>query len=298
MYQITRAEVFGDGGFPVASNRYTVHRSTPSHSHDFLELAVVLDGTGRHWTHRGSSILRPGSVVLVRPGQWHGYSGCQNLEVFNLYLGPELTHRELSWMLDVPGLARLMLQGGQPAGRLGASARADVAGWLTQLHHRGTHPSPAGAIVSLGLVGCVLGEIQPLISAAQRAGVEIAPPVKKAIDLMSADVAHGWTMTELASAVNLSVSHLHHQFAAQVGTAPMRWLTGLRAERAAVLVMQTELSTTEIGRAVGWSDANYTSRRFRMAFGMGPQRYRSVFRGLQVATGSSAATASGALVRP
>lgn len=280
MYKFTRAEVFGPSGFPVASARFLLAEDVPAHSHDFLELAVVLAGSGAHVSRGGDSLLAPGSVVLVRPGQWHGYRGCRQLDVYNLYLGPELAHRELSWLLDFPGLARFFLQGGQLSDRLTPRRRADVVGWLEDLGARSAQQFAASSIVSLGLVSCVLGEVAETASRENGPAQVMSKPVRDALGAMYADLAHGWTIAELARLTNISGSHLQHSFTAQVGSPPMSWLTGVRAERAAVLLIQTDLTTTEIGRQVGWSDASYASRRFRQAYGMTPREYRAKFRNL------------------
>jgi AraC family L-rhamnose operon transcriptional activator RhaR len=280
MYKFTRAEVFGPGGHPVASARFLLAGSLPAHSHDFLELAFVLAGSGAHVSRGGDSDLREGSVVLVRPGQWHGYRECSDLDVFNLYLGPELAHHELSWLFDFPALARFFLQGGQLRTELSSESRSQVASWLEDLGGRTPQKVSASSIISLGLASCVLGKVAEIAASDDAPAQPLSQPVRDALSAMYADLAHSWTIAELARLTNISSSHLQHSFTAQVGSPPMSWLAGVRAERAAMLLIQTDLTTTEIGRQVGWSDGNYASRRFRQAYGTSPRQYRVKFRNL------------------
>lgn len=279
MNKFTRALVFGAGGYPIAAERYRVDEPIEVHSHDFLELAVVVDGPVVHLTRDGGQRLEAGSVLVMRPGGWHGYAEPESADVFNLYLGPELLRRELIWLLDHPDLARFMLQGGVSVGRLDAPARNRVVDWLLQVEALRAIPREPSAILALGLVSCVLGEIADLGFSSGRNADAISPTVREAMRLMTEDPAVDWSMPTLGHRLSVSVSHLHRQFTAQVGSPPMAWLATARAELAAVLLIQSDRTVAEIGRRVGWPDANYASRRFRQAYGISPSRYRERFRG-------------------
>ncbi|MBL1120176.1 helix-turn-helix domain-containing protein [Streptomyces sp. 110] len=58
----------------------------------------------------------------------------------------------------------------------------------------------------------------------------------------------------------------------------MAYLGRLRAERAAALLIETDLPVAAIGRRVSWPDPNCTSRRFRHHYGMSPAHYRERLR--------------------
>lgn len=279
MHRYTRALVFGADGYPVAAERYRVDEPIEVHSHDFLELAVVVDGAITHVTREGRRCLEAGSVLVMRPGGWHGYADPEAADVFNLYLGPELLRRELIWLLDHPDLARFMLQGGVSIGRLDPEVRRRVAGWLHEIETASAVPGAPSAILAVGLVSCVLGEIAALGFSSGRNADVISPTVREAMRLMTDDPAVDWSMPTLGARLNVSVSHLHRQFTAQVGSSPMAWLATVRAELAAVLLIQSDRTIAEIGRRVGWPDANYAGRRFRQAYGISPSRYRERFRG-------------------
>ena len=88
---------------------------------------------------------------------------------------------------------------------------------------------------------------------------------------------HPWSIEELADHAGVSPSHLHHQFAARLGSSPLRWLNDYRAEQMAVQLVGGTRSIAEIGRSVGWSDPNYAARRFRAAYNLAPSAYRAQF---------------------
>ena len=74
--------------------------------------------------------------------------------------------------------------------------------------------------------------------------------------------------------VRLSPGHLSRLFALHLGSPPLEHHARLRTERAASLLIETELAVSEIGRIVGWADPSCMSRRFRRVHGMSPALYR------------------------
>lgn len=105
----------------------------------------------------------------------------------------------------------------------------------------------------------------------------ISVEVRQVITMMAADLAYPWAVGDLAARVGLSASQLHRRFVSQIGVAPIQWLVRTRAEKAAALLASTDTTVSSIGRAVGWPDPNYASRRFRSVYQMTPSAYRARF---------------------
>lgn len=157
MERRTRVEVF-TAGVAVAAWPFVITESVPPHVHDFIELALVTAGSADYSTSDGTARLAAGDVVVVRPGSWHAYAlvGADPFAVTNAYLGPEMVHGSMAWLLDYPRLARLLLGGGRLRGSLPPPARSRVAGWLAQLAAEQDRPDPG---LNAALLGCALVEI-------------------------------------------------------------------------------------------------------------------------------------------
>ena len=112
MDRLRRRQVFGPAGFPVAGAVITLDAAVETHTHDFLELAVLVAGRVTYASDTGRYPLQAGAVMAVRPGDWHGYADQDDAVIANLYLGEELLHTELRWLLDVGDLGRFLLRGG------------------------------------------------------------------------------------------------------------------------------------------------------------------------------------------
>ena len=274
MDRLRRRQVFGPDGYPVAAAVIALDGPVATHTHDFLELAVLLEGRVTYATPDGDRPLEAGAVMAVRPGDWHGYADQHDPAVIaNLYLGPELLHGELRWLLVVGDLGRFLLRGGVAVDGLDDPGRHRVRERVDELSRVRAQPSRASAVLAIGLTCAVLGELGE-IRLDEDHRPALSPIVRSVLLLIGRRPAHPWTMAELATEVGASVSHLHREFRGQLGLTPMAWLARNRAELAASLLLQTDRPVGWVGAQVGWPDPNYFSRCFRRAYGISPSTYR------------------------
>ena len=95
----------------------------------------------------------------------------------------------------------------------------------------------------------------------------------RALTLIHADIAHPWTVTELASAAALSRSTFFERFTRAVGVAPMEYLMAWRMEIAKDLLMQGKLTVAEVAERVGYGSTSTFSVAFSRRVGEPPSRY-------------------------
>lgn len=278
---------FTDGG-TVYAGQYLHDHDSPVHTHSFVEIAFVVSGSATHSSLNGRRELRPGDVILLRPGVWHGYENCRMLNVYNCCFSGELLHRELAWTREDPLLGYLLWAApysSQARGMLMTSldppAFAECVDHLDALALLRNSPQQRhrGDIVGrLSLVFSQLGQAVAHVGhlLADQPG-SAHPAVGRAMRLLEADVARQWTLTDLASDLHLTPGHLVRLFKAATGLPPMAYLAQVRAEQAAVLLLHSDEPITGIGRAVGWADQNYFARRFKAHYGLSATTYRKRF---------------------
>lgn len=292
LVRYTRDRLFRTQRAPAYVNNYNHFRDVEAHAHDFLELAFIVEGRGLHHSSLGVHTLRPGDVVLLRPGAWHSYSNCENINVYNCCFGSELLQNELRWMSENPTLNTLfwgrftslnycgtsilhisdvvmsqcvpLLQGLTQLGVDGfvegdAEQRIETIGYITLLFARLAQQPSAGAHSATASVS------------------RVHPTVIQAIRLIETDISHDWSLVQLASELNTVPSYLVRLFKLHTGQTPIAYLGQCRAEKAVSLLLSTSLAVARIGEIVGWDDPNYFSRRFRFYFGITPTVYRSRF---------------------
>jgi AraC family L-rhamnose operon transcriptional activator RhaR len=271
----------------ITANRVLVEREFAPHDHEEMIIGLVLKGKGTHRTIYGGEPVRAGDVFILRPGMWHAFVECANLDAFVCYFGPELLQRELSWLLEDPALNYLFRVGPRSLDRKGIislhippEARKECQRCLEGiLAHQDLEPVRARTVL-VGYLLLFLGQI------ARWAASELHLPSKKqrtervhrvvieGMRLLKEDLARDWTLKELADALKVEKSYVVRLFKTYTGLSPIAYLAHCRAERAATLLLTTSDSITDIAQRVGWSDPNYFARRFRSHFGISASTFR------------------------
>lgn len=275
---------FIDGSYAYAGH-FTHERSHPVHTHSFFEVAVVMGGTGLHHTPAGHQELAVGDVVLLRPGVWHGYDDCVDLDLFNCCFSADLLQHELGWTREDALLSYLLWTGpnttrrrGVLTGHLDAVRLEECVSQLEHLEDLCARPLDQHR-------GDVIGRLSLFLSALARAMADDVlgaartahPAVLTAMRLMESDPAHHWTLTELAAELHLAPGYLVRLFKSSTGLPPMAYLSRHRVELAADRLLHTDEPISRIGEAVGWPDQNYFARRFKSHYGFSATTYRARF---------------------
>jgi len=108
-------------------------------------------------------------------------------------------------------------------------------------------------------------------SAAGRSGVRHSK-LLNAINLMRTNLEEPLPPADVAEAVGLSTRQLERLFAKYLNSSPKKYYLGLRLEKARSLLVQTELSLTEICVMCGFKAPSHFSKTYRKVYGVAPSR--------------------------
>jgi AraC-like DNA-binding protein len=101
------------------------------------------------------------------------------------------------------------------------------------------------------------------------------PAIGRALALVHARPAHGWTLEELAAQSGLSRSVLAERFNRLVGHPPMQYLAHWRVQVAARLLADSAAKVAAVGLEVGYASEAAFSRSFKKIAGMSPAAWRA-----------------------
>lgn len=262
-------------------NHEREHQDHVAHEHNFLELAFILKGDARHITVSGSTILGECEVYVIPKGAWHAYADCQNMEVVNCLLSPQMLSRELAWLEEDTVLGELL--GLRCHGVRRKVIKIDFLSeaferLVLQLKHlEQVYEANLGKVELLAGLLPVLSTLRSAVSPGMMLLAEDDsehPAVNRALRLMQAQLEAEWTLEALAAESNLNPSYLVRLFRKQIGEPPMKYLSGLRAETAANLLLSSKLRVGEVGERVGWPDPKLFARKFKQHFGVRATQYR------------------------
>jgi AraC family transcriptional regulator len=96
-----------------------------------------------------------------------------------------------------------------------------------------------------------------------------------AIDWMRDQLGEPQELRDFARAALMSPFHFHRVFRAVTATTPGRFLTALRMSQARQLLLETDLSATDISIAVGYSSFGTFTTQFTKLIGVSPGRFRA-----------------------
>ncbi len=99
--------------------------------------------------------------------------------------------------------------------------------------------------------------------------------INKTFDYIETHLEKSMTLGELAAIANFSKFHFTRIFHAMVGETPFQFITRLRLEKAASLIVTNKKeSISQIAYACGFSDTSIFSRNFKSYFKVSPSQFR------------------------
>ena len=193
--------------------------------------------------------------------------------------------------LDARELAELMLHAGPPApvapaaaapGLRVARVSTALADAVLRLLRVARHPHDAPVLAPLALreiywrvlggeLGPRLRELAVADSHAQR--------VARAVDLVKSRFAEPLRIEELARAVHMSASTLHHHFKQVTSMSPLQYQKQLRLHQARRLMLADGLDAASAAHRVGYESPSQFSREYRRLFGAPPRTEIAQVRG-------------------
>lgn len=111
----------------------------------------------------------------------------------------------------------------------------------------------------------------------RRLAAQVPPNLLQPKELeMVNEIAHPWTISDLACNVGLSRSAFIDRFSQLLSIPPMTYLTRLRMHLAARALVTSAVNMPAIAAQVGYESEAAFSRAFSRELGMPPARYRSM----------------------
>jgi len=282
------SDFFLPGHAPVRTYTTVLDGDVPLHDHDFMEIVLVVGGTGFHRTIYGEQSIGAGDAFILRPGAWHAFEQAEQLILCEVRFGMELLTRELAWTRDDPAIDLMFWAAPLSLDRRGvlhvklnkqtlekSHKIAEELALLTTREIGGGRAEEIGRL--LVFVSELSKEVAANLVSIRKGKPEPHQAVTDGIRMMEEDIRRDWTLPELAKRLNVDKSYLVRLFRAHTSSPPMQFLARIRAERAAVLLLRTQRDISVIGEQVGWNDPNYFARRFKAHFGMSATKYREKF---------------------
>ncbi|MES2938789.1 MAG: AraC family transcriptional regulator [Pseudomonadota bacterium] len=184
--------------------------------------------------------------------------------------------------LDPRELGSLLLQArppetessGAPRGLRVARTSAPLADAVLRLLRLLGTPDDVAVLAPLALREIywrvLTGELGPRLRELAVTGSH-AQRIARAVDLLKRRYAEPVRIEEVADAVHMSPSTLHHHFKQATSMSPLQYQKHLRLHHARRLMLTSGLDAAAAGHQVGYESASQFSREYRRLFGAPPK---------------------------
>ncbi len=263
----------------IAVRPHTRFIPFPEHTHDYVEIVYMCQGTTRHNVDGNEILLRPGELLLLGQNARQSIeaAGEQDLAV-NFIVRPEFLGGILHFLGDEETPLRRFVLG---------ALRGD--GGMDYLLYRVTDYLPVQNLVenliwtliqdtpnkrgilqlTMGLLFAQLLSHTDLLCAAD----EEQEITVRTLRYVEERYREG-SLTELAEELNYEVSGLSRFILRNTGRSYTELVQEKRLSQAAWLLRNTRERVEDIGREVGYENISYFHRIFLQRFGMTPKKYR------------------------
>lgn len=215
-----------------------------SHSHDFAQLVIPLDGPLEIEVQGQGRRLAPGFACVIAPGERHDYAADPALSFLV---------QESHWLPEALGE--------RPFIPLDEPQRHYLA-FLHQMVRQGRHVA--------GMEQIWLS----LLAQGQGMGPALAPRMTRVQRHIEAHLAEPLGNGRLAAVACLGQSQFKHAFRQQFGMSASHYIRGRRMALARTLLAHSALPIGEVASRCGYQDQGAFAERFLTETGLTPSRWR------------------------
>jgi AraC-like DNA-binding protein len=249
------------------------------HKHSFFEICYAFEGQGIFRITRRDYEVQAGQVFVARPGETHEIISSEE-DPLGIYFWSYtlIPPRECQQEAGVDVLLNAFLTSQKP---LSTSPPA-MPRILELLTEEIVQKGP-------GYVQAIEGLVVKLLLDTARAVVEVLPQfilddlsakspeetvIHMVVRYLRDNYNHAISIRDLAAQVHLSERHICRLFRKMMGMSILEYLTKLRVEIAAQLLLERRLAIKEVAQTVGYPDVRYFTTLFRQYTGLTPAVFR------------------------
>lgn len=250
------------------------------HTHSFFEICYAFAGQGLFRINEQDYQVRQGQVFVARPGEVHEIISSQDQPLGIYFWSHTLTQRRDS--PPAPTALDELLQAFLTAPCCVSERVPAMQRTLELLTEEVMRKEPGYLQALEGLAVKLLLDtaraVVELPSQPARAETSSRSPAEALVQVIIRYLRDNYhrplTIRDLAAQVHLSERHTSRLFHSIMGVSILEYLTTLRLEIAAQLLLERQMPIKEIAQATGYPDVRYFTTLFHQHTGLTPAAFR------------------------
>ena len=269
-----------DPRFPLRVSVMDPQTTTVFHRHEFTECIFITGGEGLHQSDKEKPVpIKRGDILIIPPNGMHAYVESEGLTLINLLFDAGRLPAVLMELYSHPAYKELFMQDVSryrnrnfPCFTPPESDFSELEAFAYRIAQygdkRGNHCYKLGLFMALLSLLCNSRQVETK-------GIPDVPlDIPKLIDFLKQNFQRKIYLDDMASLAAMSRSTLLRHFRAALGVTPIEYLRNLRLQHAAELLLNTNLTPTEISEQSGFPTLAYFFRAFKCHYGVSPLAYR------------------------
>lgn len=262
--------------------------NTDKHSHDFLELVYIENGTGVHEINRKKFNIELGDVFVINPEEVHSYYNSINLKIINILIKSSFLKREFPSLEMIDGFWGLFLI--EPFFRTEVKFSHRLKLNLEQIKEIETLLVEIISELEKKIPGyktLAKAKLLEFIIKLCRFYTKYQEKEKFALDMLhkkdalfnvlkfiSENYLEKINLEDLAEIMHLQPNYFCRIFKEKTGKTPIEYVTEYRINKACDYLVHSDMDITSIAFEVGFNDSSYFTKNFHKIKRLTPLQFR------------------------
>jgi AraC-like DNA-binding protein len=232
---------------------------------DEFQINYITEGSGVYEDSVGKYVVKPGTLLITRPGMWHRYRPNQNTGWTENYIGFDGSiAREL--------LMNPLFFDNKPVIIIGE--REEFVDTYQKIFDFILEEKPGYQQVSAGMIMKLLGYIISTRKQGAFTGKRIEKIIQEVCFFIRENIEKDLDFKLIAEMHNLGYSYFRKMFKKYTGVPPVKYHLDLKIIRAKDMLLSSDKIIKEISYELGFQSIYYFSRAFKNKMGVSPTEIR------------------------
>ena len=255
------------------------------HEQEFYEINVITRGNGVHYINNNLVPAKEGDVFIIPPKVSHGYVGGEGFDVFHVILSDAFMNKHIADLQQLPSFFTLF--GAEPLMRgktsyplhltLSKEIFKPTLNILFEISRYNKFSDPAECLVRSNLAMASIGLLCNAY-ATNNPNSDLSFNEERALMESISHIHERYfekiTIDDLLQIAHMSRTSYIKKFKDICKMSPATYITKIRAESAAVMLVNTSMSVSEIAYRTGFYDASHFIKSFENLYNISPIEYR------------------------